>query len=274
MKTLLSAATLVLASAPLVLGPLTAAHADPAPGSDVNWTGPYVGLTLGYGGAGGKHKIDTNDPNGSLVDPSGESQSVLYPNQLPGRRKGIEGGGEIGFNVQHGPFVMGAEADFSGLDSRGGGASYGAFSDASKAPYPDYTSYNRASTSVDWLSTGRGRLGYAVGRNLIYVDGGVAFGQVDSNASFAINNTGNPPPDYLSGYRNVVKAGYTVGGGLEHAVTPHISVKAEYLYYDLGSVNYQTHPDAFTANDIPGVSQTVHYGLQGNIARVGMDYRF
>jgi len=36
--------------------------------------------------------------------------------------------------------------------------------------------------------------------------------------------------------RSQTLAGYAVGGGAEWAVTPAWSVKAEYLYYDLGSL--------------------------------------
>ena len=67
--------------------------------------------------------------------------------------------------------------------------------------------------------------------------------------------------------------GWTIGGGLEQAITPNWTVKAEYLYADLGSVSGTgliTHPgfpglaDSFTAS--------VH--IRDNIVRVGMNYKF
>ena len=64
------------------------------------------------------------------------------------------------------------------------------------------------------------------------------------------------------------KSGWTAGGGGAVALTPHISLKAEALYYDLGNISVQsTHPQQdvvlFTDQDVNGV-----------IARGGIDYRF
>jgi outer membrane immunogenic protein len=68
------------------------------------------------------------------------------------------------------------------------------------------------------------------------------------------------------------KAGWTVGGGVEWAFAPQWSVKAEYLYVDLGSVSYTS------ADSNPGVfplATIVHdHSFTENIARLGVNYRF
>jgi outer membrane immunogenic protein len=104
------------------------------------------------------------------------------------RSSGGMAGGTIGYNVQTGPTVYGIEADldWSGADGQ------------------------------KYLSTVRGRLGYASGQLLPYLTGGLAF----DNAS----GIGNP--------------GWTLGGGVEYRLSQVLSVKAEYLYvaFDHGDV--------------------------------------
>ncbi len=79
-------------------------------------------------------------------------------------------------------------------------------------------------TSDHWLSTVRGRLGYAADRFMPFVTGGAAFGDIRaSTPGFAGANTTN--------------AGWTVGAGLEFAIAGNWTAKAEYLYVDLGKFN-------------------------------------
>jgi outer membrane immunogenic protein len=62
---------------------------------------------------------------------------------------------------------------------------------------------------IKYLGTVRGRVGYATGQLLPYFTGGVAFAH-DETAT----------------------TGWTLGGGLEYAISRNLSVKAEYLYVD------------------------------------------
>lgn len=265
--------TILCASFTLALiGGIAPAHAADAPA--INWNGPYIGVTLGYGGASGTQRITTADPNGSLVDPSGLSQSVLYPAAITLPRRGVIGGGEIGYNVQRRNWLVGVEYDFSGLDADANGSYAGTLSDASKAPFPDYTSTNSANSHLNFLSTGRARVGYVHNKTLVFASGGFALGDVSTSGAFAINNTGNPPADLLTGTREVTKFGYAVGGGIEHKLSQHVSIKTEYLYYDLGNVRYSTAPNAFTAGDIPGVQQNINYRVTGNVVRAGLNFHF
>jgi len=239
-----------------------------------DWSGIYVGAHLGYNFSNNQQNVVTSDPKGSLIDPSGLSQIVLFPRQLDGRRNGIIGGGQIGINYQWQNTVIGLEADFSGLQSRASSNAQFAFYDATKAPFPNYTSANYANVKQDWLGTLRGRVGYAFDNVLLYGTGGLAVGRVTSSSSFSIINTGNPPPDFLSGNQTTTRVGFAVGAGAEYGITKNMSVSLEYLYYDLGTVRYSTLPDAFTKNDIPGVYQTVNYKVNGNIVNAGLNFRF
>ena len=73
--------------------------------------------------------------------------------------------------------------------------------------------------------------------------------------------------------------GPTIGGGIEWKWTANWSVKAEYLYVDLGNLAYNTNalisPFAGAGGgnfSVANVNQTVH--IHDNIARVGVNYRF
>lgn len=90
---------------------------------------------------------------------------------------------------------------------------------------PDSISFD-----VDYLASVRGVLGVttpALGSNvLVYATGGVAFTSYEISATNALNGT--------SGNLDIDEVGAVVGGGLEYAFTPTISIGAEYLHYFFG----------------------------------------
>ncbi len=137
--------------------------------------------------------------------------------------------------------------------------------------------------TLEYLGTARGRLGYAPLPNLLaYVTGGLAFGGVTESASFGQSLA----PSLLSsgtakGSAFENRAGWTLGAGLEYALTPALSAKVEYLYYDLGSKTLTN------ANINPIILQGIFLGLQsvadatnvstrfdGHVVRAGLNYRF
>src|SRR5690606_27219062 len=120
---------------------------------------------------------------------------------------------QLGFNVQTGRFVWGLEGDLSWSDI-----------DGSVGNTTDFT----LDTDINWLATLRGRVGLASGPALFYVTGGFAFADVDT--SYSIDND-------WSGSKSETKTGWTVGGGLELMLTQNWTMKAEYLYIDLGSID-------------------------------------
>lgn len=138
---------------------------NPAPA--FNWTGPYLGLTGGYGW---------------------------------GTSSGFVGGGFGGYNFQLNPnWVVGLEGDI--------------------------VATNKDTNS--WDATVRGRLGYAYDRYLIYGTGGVAFGDIKSGGS------------------STTRTGWTLGAGIEAALTSNVTGRLEYRHTDLGTWNavHQTNDD-------------------------------
>jgi len=79
-------------------------------------------------------------------------------------------------------------------------------------------------TRNKWLATVRGRVGFAFDRFLPYFTGGLALG--DINATLPLLPGGS-----------ISNAGWTVGAGVEVGVVSNVSLKAEYLYVDLGNFN-------------------------------------
>jgi outer membrane immunogenic protein len=100
--------------------------------------------------------------------------------------------------------------------------------------------------SNPWFGTVRGRAGYAMNNVLIYLTGGLAYG--GGRIEFAgISET-------------QTHIGWTLGGGVEVGLTPNWSAKAEYLYVRLDDRSY--------------VLTGVNNGLQSNVFRLGVNYRF
>ena len=108
------------------------------------WSGPYVGLTLGYGGA----EMVTSTSTGS----SDGRETVLFG----------------GFNWRQGQTVYGAEADVS-LNL---GRDY---------VFGDRVPVGGVTAAVDWISTIRGRIGIVTNNNLLFATGGLSYSDTVSN---------------------------------------------------------------------------------------------
>jgi len=117
-----------------------------------------------------------------------------------------------------------------------------------------------------FLATVRGRAGIAFDRSLIYVTGGVAFGELKTT-----DTTGFPLLYIDTTTATTHRTGWTLGAGAEHAFNNNWSVKAEYLYVDLGTVNVAL---ACTVGCALPNDHVVHHRYTDNIGRIGLNYRF
>jgi outer membrane immunogenic protein len=179
-----------------------------------NWTGFYLGLN-GGGGWGDSHwqGIGRTDLSGAMA------------------------GGTAGYNWQLGRAVLGLEGDVDWSNLTGTSAS---------PLCPGCT------TSDTWLSTVRGRVGYAFDRFLPYVTGGLATGDIRAAVPGLPGGTS-------------ANAGWTVGGGVEFALPGNWSAKAEYLHIDLG---------AFNCGVDCGGAPNENVSLRDNVFRAGVNYHF
>lgn len=166
--------------------------------------------------------------------------------------------------------VAGVEADFDGASAK---KTVNAVFPGNDVVFPITTTYTN---QLDWLSTVRGRLGFMASPNvLLFVAGGLAVGEVKT-ANAATCPEFLPPcfAEATTAKTNTsIRAGGTAGGGIEWMVAPHWSIKAEYLYVDLGhtssTINY-----AYTilAQQTSALTSSVRNSY--NIARAGVNWHF
>jgi opacity protein-like surface antigen len=222
-----------------------------------SWTGLYIGAHIG----GGFGSSQFSDPNGSSI----YGGTVRSPAAL--------GGGQVGYNwqVPNSNWVLGAEMDADVLSANGTGtclASSGFFISANCRVRQD------ASGSLT------GRLGFATGprgHTLFYVKGGGAW--LDERVDIISNGILPPAPTGFDG----VRWGWTLGAGVEKALTPAWSVKLEYDYANFGSANLAT-PASFlqvlpplpngyvgTAGGTSSLSQNVQTVKMGLNYKLGQD---
>ncbi len=217
-----------------------------------SWSGWYVGLNAGA--TWGDADVNWIGHQGSAAVNAQIAQ--FSPAAL--HASGFTGGGQVGFNYQFGAFVAGAEADIQYTDFR---ASNAVTYTGVLLGAPD----NIVETaSSRWLATVRPRLGIAAGPWLFYGTGGLAVGKVAYSDYELFTNNGQ----VFTASSSDVKAGVAGGGGVEFAMAPNWSVKAEYLYVDLGSTTY-TSQGSLSMNTIEH-----HHAFHEQIARVGLNYRF
>lgn len=230
------------------------------------WCGWYIGLNAGWVGSTNNNITNTfNDPNLSnfgILAAFGQ-----FPATASLRESGFLGGGQIGYNWQTGNWLVGLEADFDGVSAKS--STTVAFPGLAFLSPTSYA-FNR---QLDWLSTIRGRVGVLVSPNfLLFVTGGVAIGEVKTGNAYICPTCGPPTstqPTTVNTNTNT-KAGGTVGGGVEWMVAPHWSIKAEYLYANLGRTN-----STVTYTDGLGVStMTSSVRNSYNIARAGVNWHF
>jgi len=129
------------------------------------------------------------------------------PESDASRSDGAAFGLGLGYNHDVGDFVFGLDGDVSLL-----------------------TNENRlemkqtVDADYDWFATARVRAGYDADGTLLYATGGLA----------ALGANFDDGGDSAS----EVFVGWTAGGGIEHMISDSISIKAEALYADFGSVDF------------------------------------
>jgi outer membrane immunogenic protein len=220
-----------------------------------NWKGFYVGVNAGA--VLSRSAFDYTPSNFfagvTTLGPDGTARF---------NRTGFTGGGQAGYNWQTGAFVLGVEGDINYTDVRSVGS-------ITRGPVPGLSlGYTVSESSKsDWLATARARAGVTAGNALFYVTGGLAV------ADYNFTQTGLFPncPCATTATISKTKVGWTVGAGVEYAINAAWSVKAEYLYVDIGSESFADNLGAF---GLPQASFTHDVRLTENIGRVGLNYRW
>lgn len=252
------------------------------------WTGVYVGLNAGYGFGASNNAQNYGWANPNFFQNSINTVAYASAASSMGRgifQSGFIGGGQIGYNYQLRPAtVLGVEADIQGSGVRGTGSANGLAPISSNSLF---TNHNIIQAGVDWLGTVRGRIGYNfTQQGLVYVTGGFAYGGSYLN-TFPLTATaqlvGPLQGAFGSGYLttqnsgNRILVGWTSGVGSELMLAPNWSLKAEALYYDLGSqsasnLQYSGYAQLAGSNPVGGSTTSAYY--KGLLARTGLNYHF
>ena len=201
-----------------------------------DWSGFYVGV---FGGGGyGNHNLNNALGNAGLANFTLNHEST-----------GAIAGGEVGYNVQSGNYLVGVEADgfWSGIK----GSDVGVFN-AGNAAAIDATNLRKGATV-------RARGGITVDRLLLFFTGGWAYGDflhTNTDSVFGI--------DQFSTHRS----GLTAGGGIAYAVTDNVIGKFEYRYYDFGAYTRAGNP--LTPNgQLPYAVNNTY-----SVVTLGLDFKF
>jgi outer membrane immunogenic protein len=239
---------------------LTFGQTVPAADSEppFNWTGPYVGIHVGYGWG------DTDTSFSPL--PSAARFSNLAPATLSPNTNGVAAGIQGGYNYQMGCFVVGIEADFSG-SGMSGTQTVSPIIQSNGTALPGGGSLT-AHQEINWFGTLRPRLGYAVTPGLlIYGTGGLAYGDV----SYSANTDFRPGfTAYYPASAGETKVGWSLGAGVEYAFSRNWTVKTEYLRVDLGNESVTANPNIA----LPPFQVGYKFETSANILNIGLNYRF
>ncbi len=182
------------------------------------------------------------------------------PRSLTPEGSGAVGGAQFGFNYQIGAIVIGAETDLSAA-RLGGSESFSA------NPGTPFTT--RSSNELSMLGTVRMRAGVALGDFLIYGSGGYAYGLVEQKGSILPDNL--QTTSAASGSRSGIFSGWALGGGVEYALAPGMSVRLDYTHYELGGKRILLQDFTGLA---PGQYATMRTRTAGDIVRAGFNFGF
>ncbi|MEH3144265.1 MAG: porin family protein [Methylobacterium frigidaeris] len=252
-----------------------------------SWTGFYAGLHTDYVFTD-RQRIVTNGNDRTPTDTIGNVATLRRAPVVSSVQDGFANiGGGIGYNYQFTPgsgFVVGLQADWAWTDITKAISYLGP---VQPNGLQDPSGYRQ---SLDWLGTVVGRAGYAFDRLFVYGMGGFAYGNVDYRANFY--NQSNVLA-YTGRYSDI-ETGYAYGGGIEYALpadsffsrfsvlsligiqTAAVTVKAEYLHYDLGRRNVLVNNTGLVAatGPSPRGSYTSRFETEGNLVRAGFSYKF
>lgn len=217
-----------------------------------NWTGFYIGGHVG----GASSKSDFAD----VVNPITNTAYITVggTDRFTVNRSGLVAGAQAGYNWQLNSIVLGVEGDLGYLGGEG--------SQISVAPGANGEVVGEARGGL--YATFRGRIGLAVDRLLVFATGGV----IGVNTGARV--TDQFAPTTLLTNRQGFRAGWTAGGGVEYAIAQKWTLKADYLYYDLGTERLT---GEMVINGVPqGAPNFYSWDVKntGHIGRVGVNYMF
>ena len=229
----------------VVLAAVAAMPVTVASAANNTWTGLYVGGQFG----GGWGTSQTTNVTATSAEPAG---TVDGPTGLSGALGGLY----AGYNYQMNQYLVGIDGDFSWSSVDGDSTDIGLTNGHTLSHH----------TYMDWLTSVTGRVGYTNDNWLLFAKGGWAWAQfhgTTNNSLGAVN--------FGVGSSSEVRDGWTVGAGLEYAVTSHVTLKLEYDYVGFATANY-TSTDVSATGVVTMPSKSTTSSL--SVFKAGGAYRF
>lgn len=263
----------ILLAASLMSGAMVSASAEPAVRAP-SWTGFYLGANLGWGWQNANSTTGANADFPFFSANSTLLQDGVIPTYTSWKGDGFLGGVTLGYTFQAGSFVYGIEADRMWTSIRG------TSSEIRDPGSVGWLATTATETKTDWLATLRGRVGVLASPLMqIYATGGLAIGHVEGSRSTFTSGAGNCDSLHMvnfvcaAGSASDTKRGWTVGAGADYRIAQNWTVRAEYLYYDLGNISFVTNG---TTPVFPIGEPRFHVDtkIAGSIVRIGLNYQF
>jgi outer membrane immunogenic protein len=221
----LGLATSALASGPYI--PYDPPVTPPPPVA-YDWSGYYAGAVIGASQGEYRQGVSALNQLGAFVDVDGATGGLL-----------------VGRNWQSSGAVFGLEFDAS-IGPSGVTPQFGPAG-------PDwFCNTGDCTVDIQALFTLRGRVGMARDNWLFYGTAGIAHARVEGGIIASAQ------------FGSGTATGYVAGLGAEYGISARSSIRAEYLYYDLGELPFGTDGGA-NRFDADGTFSTL---------RVGYNYRF
>lgn len=229
------------------------ASQEPAPvfaAPAFSWSGFYAGGQIGGSWGDGSFERDVKANNDRWPDKYVDSKISEL------KKKSINDGNFIGgifagYNYQfQNNIVAGIDADFTWLDNTSRSNENIPFGESRIDGY-------RSKVKQDWMAAVRARLGYAYDRFLPYIAGGVAFTDIEYKHRIFGDVTDIRFDDRSS--LSKTRTGYTLGAGLDYAMTDHIILRAEYRYTDFGDKDFVL--DDFYVRNVETKSHDLRFGV-------------
>lgn len=233
MKTHILAAAIALAATPAVAADV--AEEIVVVDTAYNWSGVYLGVFGGWA----HNRTKATDITGTDFNDNtpGATRSMTDD--------GFAGGVTAGYNFQNGSWVFGPEIELGWASNE-------------KLEFAPDDDDEGLSTKYGFYGAIAGRVGFAADRTLFYAKGGLAMAQIENIAGDY--DSGDPDTDDAA-VGDKLRTGWTIGAGVEHAITDRWSIKGEYLYADFGSKTYDTPENTDEPFKFEDTLHTVKIGL-------------
>ena len=244
-KYLVAASALALTAASSAQAADVVMNQEPAPvvaAPAFSWTGFYAGGQIGG---------SWSDTDQKIKGRSNVQNFAGFGKSFSPDPSGFIGGLYAGYNYDLGNnIVIGADTDW-------------VWGDMDESDSATYLKGQEGEYKVNgkikekWAGSTRARIGYAMDRWMPYFAGGVAYAKIDSDAKFS-----DADGVYSKASGNKTLTGYTLGAGVDYAMTDHIILRAEYRYTDFGDQDYGNKDFKYNVD------------YKTNDVRVGVAYKF